>query len=459
MLLAASPFSLAQGVDATEEVSTGPWRLGEALGTPSWFDVHGNLQVRYSSLDRKLLNGQSGENHGFFSRLLLGMTARDTFIDLTAELMDARINGESRNATPTTGQANTIELLQGYVAARFTDAFAPGDYLRVQLGRQTMNIGNARLVARNVFRNTVNAFTGLNAQWESAGGATVRAFYVLPINRLPGNGDRNGLLDGDVRFDEERTQVRFWGLVSDFPIGPLGARLESHVYGLDEGDASDLATRDRDLTTVGGRWYKQPAARELHWELDSNYQFGDSRTSTAQTTDFDHEASQHHVTFGYSWTGALGLRVEGIFDYITGDNDPTDDNNQRFDTLFGVPRQDFGPSGLFRPVSRANLISPGIRFHMSPGERWQLMAMFRANYLESDRDAWTTTGIQDPTGSSGDHIGDLSELRVRYDLIPQTSQLEFGVAYHSAGSFAKNASTGNSGRDALFGYIQTTISF
>ena len=87
------------------------------------------------------------------------------------------------------------------------------------------------------------------------------------------------------------------------------------------------------------------------------------------------------------------------------------------------------------------------------------MALFRANFLESDRDAWTTTGIQDPTGSSGDHIGDLSEIRFRYDLIPETSQLEFGVAYHSAGSFAKNASTGAGGRDALFGYVQTTIRF
>ena len=458
-LIAGGPFSLAQSSGASEDLDAGPWRLGEALGTPSWFEVHGGIQARYESLDRKLRSGQSGENHGFFSRLLLEMTARDTYLAVTAEIMDSRIYGEPADATPTTGQVNAVELLQGYVAASFTDAFAPGDDLRVQFGRHTMNIGSRRLAARNVYRNTINAFTGLNAQWKSAEGATGRAFYVLPVNRLPGNGAQEDLRDGDVRFDEERSSVRFWGLIGETPKGPLGANLEGHIYGLDESDATDLATRNRDLTTVGARWHKRPEKEQLHWELESNFQFGESRSSSSSTTDLDHEASMHHVTFGYSWAGASGLRVDGLFDYVTGDNDPTDNNNQRFDTLFGVPRPEYGPTGLFRPVTRANLVSPGVRLTLRPGDRWQVMALFRSNFLESKRDAWTTTGIQDANGSSGDHIGDLSEIRVRYDLVPKSSQLEFGVAYHSAGSFAKNASTGNAGRDALFGYVQTTIWF
>lgn len=403
--------------------------------------------------------GEAGENHGLFTRMLFEMTLRDTYLAVTTELMDARVSGEPDDATTTTGQVNTAELLQGYVAANFSDAFAPGDQLRVQFGRHTMDVGPRRLVARNVFRNTVNAFTGLNAQWRSAGGVTARAFYVLPINRLPGNGDIGALRDGDVRFDDEDPEVRFGGLVVEAPGGALGGTIAGQVFGLHEGDSSDRATRDRRLTTIGARWHRSPQSERIHWEFESNYQFGTSRSSTASTTDLDHEASMHHLSLGYTFPGSAELRVEGLFDYVTGDNDPGDENNQRFDTLFGVPRQDFGPTGLFREVSRANLISPGIRLNFRPAERWAVMAMFRANFLESDRDAWTTTGIQDPTGSSGDHIGDLSEIRFRYDLIPETSRLEFGVAYHSAGSFARNASTGASGRDALFGYVQTTIWF
>ena len=109
-------------------------------------------------------------------------------------------------------------------------------------------------------------------------------------------------------------------------------------------------------------------------------------------------------------------------------------------------------------MARSNLVSPGFRINLRPAERWQVMALFRRNYLESNRDAWTTTGIQDVTGASGDHIEDLSEIRFRYELAPESTQLEFGVAYHSAGSFAQRASTGDVGRDALYGYVQTTFS-
>ncbi len=463
-LIAGSPGAAAQSSAASATTDSwgteaGPWRLGEALGTPPWFEVNGSLQARYESLDRRLRAGETGENHGFFSRLLLEVTARDTFLDVTAELLDSRIFGEPDDATPTTGQVNAVELLQGYVAARFADALAPGDRLRVQLGRHTMDIGSRRLAARNVFRNTINAFTGVNAQWESAGGATARAFYVLPVNRLPGNGAQDELRDNDVRFDEERTSVRFWGLVGETPKGPLGASLEGYLFGLDETDSTDLSTRNRDLTTVGFRWLKRPQAERLHWELESNYQFGESRSSAASNEALDHEAFMHHVTLGYSFPGSAGLRVDGLFDWVSGDNDPGDGNNQRFDSLFGVPRPEYGPTGLFRPVTRANLVSPGVRFSLRPGDRWRVMALFRANYLESDRDAWTTTGIQDADGTSGDHIGDLSEIRVRYEMIPDSSQLEFGVAYFSAGSFAQQASTGDAGRDTLFGYVQTTFWF
>ena len=60
-------------------------------------------------------------------------------------------------------------------------------------------LGSRRLVARNRFRNTINAFNGLNAQWRSKGGAEARAFYTLPVQRLPRSASE--LHDGDVRFD------------------------------------------------------------------------------------------------------------------------------------------------------------------------------------------------------------------------------------------------------------------
>lgn len=436
------------------------WALPTAAGQelPEWLTVKGSLQARFESIDNRLKRGEAGSNQGFFTRALLEITVRDTFLEATAEMMDARVFGEPSDATTTTGQVNTAELLQGFLAGTFTNAFEPGDTLRVQLGRHTMNIGSRRLVARNVYRNTINAFTGVNAQWESAAGAWGRAFYTLPIQRLPGNGDPGVLRDGDVEFDEERTSVRFWGFAAGKPDLALSSDVEAYVFGLHEGDANGLATADRHITTIGTRWRQAPARGALHWEFESAFQFGETNGSASSAARLDHDAHLHHGTIGLTLDAVTKPRIEALFDLASGDVNPNDDENNRFDSLFGIPRQDFGPTGLFRAIARANLVSPGLRFTIDPAPRWNLMVTHRFNYLASDRDAWTT-GYRDPSGASGSHIGNMSEMRLRYDAIPGSFKIEVGAAYHAAGTFAESAPGAASPGDAAYGYVQTTWSF
>ncbi len=450
--------------DASPQGSAGPWpakpwRLSDAVGAPSWFEVSGAYEARYESLNRRLRAGETGSDQGIFARLLLAMTLRDTFVDASVELIDARIFGQPDDATTTTGEVSTADLLQGYVAARFTDAFEPGDKLRVQFGRHTMDIGSRRLVARNIFRNTINAFTGANAQWSSESGMTARAFFTLPIQRLPGNSELARLNDNDVEFDEERTQVRFWGAVLDRPNVAWSTDAEVYFYGLDEKDGDDLATANRDLNTIGTRWSRTHEIGTVHWEVESAYQFGQSQASLNAGPELDHSAYFYHASLGYTFDHSMLPRLEALFDYASGDKDPTDGENNRFDSLYGVPRMEFGPTGIFRDITRANLVSPGLRLNLSPAPGWDVMLLHRFDYLASRRDAWTTTGIQDPTGASGDSIGSLSEVRVRYDWIPTSVRIEVGGAYHTAGSFAKNAPNSNGGRDALYGYFQTSFWF
>ena len=72
----------------------------------------------------------------------------------------------------------------------------------VQLGRLTMDLGSRRLVARNRFRNNTNAFTGVDWKWQSELGWDFRAFYVLPVQRLPS--ERERLFDNDVECGSQR---------------------------------------------------------------------------------------------------------------------------------------------------------------------------------------------------------------------------------------------------------------
>lgn len=378
------------------------------------------------------------------------MTVRDEFLSATAEIQDSRVYSGVSDTRLSGGDVNALEFLQAYVAGEFTNAFTPGDQLRVQLGRHTMDIASRRLVARNRYRNTINAFTGVNAQWGDPEGTRVRAFYTFPVQRLPGG--QAAREDNEIEADEERTNVRFWGASAFVPAVFDDTSAEFYLFGLDESDARDLNTADRDYTTLGMHWRRPATPGIVYWELETAYQFGDRGA-------LDHEALMQHVTLGYAFEDSMKSRAELLFDYASGDSDPNDGDSGRFDRLFGARRFEFGPTGIFGPFSLANLVSPGVRYSSRPADRWQLMLTHRLHYLAEDRDAWVNSGLADPTGNTDDFIGSLSEFRVRYDIEPRSMRLEFGAAYLAAGDFVDDVPGATTQGDTLYGYVQTIFTF
>lgn len=107
----------------------------------------------------------------------------------------------------------------------------------IWLGRQTLDLGTRRLVARNSYRNTMNAFTGAFWEWQAKEGPKPRGFYFLPQNRLPS--DTASLLDNRTRYDEERFEHQFWGLHSQWGRLPLGGVGEAYFYGLNASGQRD----------------------------------------------------------------------------------------------------------------------------------------------------------------------------------------------------------------------------
>ncbi len=454
----APPVGSAESPESPE--LPGPWRLSERLDLPDWLEISGEQRTRYETLDEQFRAGQSGNFKMLALRTLLMATARTDSVRFTAEMIDSRQYGARDSAPLGTDLVNPVELLQGFLGIEFEDVLADGDALDLQIGRMTLDIGTRRLVARNDFRNTINAFTGVNALWESERGETLQAFYVLPVQRLPN--DQQSLLDNDIQFDEEREQVQFFGLRATTPN--LGERLEAeaYLYGLDEEDGiEDLQTSNRELLTVGGRVARRPQAEEFDFEWESAYQFGESRSSSnpSNTTDLDHEAHFHHLSLGYQFDADWKLRIEALFDYASGDDDPTDGDNGRFDTLFGARRFEFGPTGIFGAFARSNLISPGLRLFLRPTDDTEIMLAHRFHFLASDQDAWTTSGLVDPTGEAGREIGQLAEVRFRHDVLPKNLRFETGVAHFFAGDFVDDAPNASGQGDTTYFYLMTTLWF
>ena len=452
----------ASSAQATPSASQ-PWRLSQALNLPSWLRLSGQHQLRYETLEGQFRPGRQGNDHILAYRTALKATVSFDRMQFVAEMLDARQEFADEGTPLNTGIVNTFDLLQGHAAMDFADLFQPGSQSQIKLGRFTLDLGSRRLMARNRYRNTINSFTGIHTSWTAASGYTLQAFYSLPVQREPT--DSASLLDNDTEFDKEDFDLQFWGLYSEFPqlFPQLFSQLHGELYffGLHEADSPSRPSRNRNFYTPGFRLYRPPAPGQFDFELESVFQVGQSRSSSSSTnrTDLDHFAHYQHVAIGYTLAAPWSPRLLLQFDYASGDDNPNDDNNNRFDSLFGVPRFEFGPTSLYGAFTRSNLITPGYRFLLKPLATLNLVFGHRLNWLASDRDAWTTTGLRDPTGNTDSFLGHQLEILIRWDVFPGNVRLEVGGAYLFSGEFVDNAPNTNGEGNASYGYVQTVLTF
>lgn len=69
-----------------------------------------------------------------------------------------------------------------------------------------------------------------------------------------------------------------------------------------------------------------------------------------------------------------------------------------------------------------------------------------------------TSGLQDPTGQSGNYIGQIVELRARWSVTENVA-LQAGYAYFRFGGFATHAPGHPNATDSNYAYVQTEFLF
>ncbi|MFO0629693.1 MAG: alginate export family protein [Polyangiales bacterium] len=458
LLLAASAPGLARAqtppaTAPTRAEERRPWRAHEALGV-RWLRFGLEQRTRFEHLQNDVRVANPGDATGLFLRTLLHVDLRFAPVAIFVEVADAR--AWTTEATPlNTTLVNPLEVLQGWVGLRGDGVLARGDSALVALGRMTIDLGSRRVVARNEFRNTINAFTGLDLQWTSPARDLLRVFVGMPITRLPATSA--ALRSNDIEFDRENTDALFWAVF--FASRPLPARfvVEGYVLGLHEGDGALAPSSNRQLITPGVRVLRPPAAGEVDLQLEVIGQFGRSRATTAatDTADLDHIAFALHAACGYRFNVGWAPRVVVQYDHASGDASPDDGVNQRFDPLFGARRFDFGPTSLWGVIARSNLISPGLRVEAQPHRTVDAFVSYRPIWLAAARDAWVTAPLRDPTGASGDFVGQQVEGRVRWHVLPGNLSLDLGGAAFVRGEFAQRAPRGEAA-PSLYVYSQLT---
>ncbi|GAB4266774.1 MAG: alginate export family protein [Methylomicrobium sp.] len=434
------------------------WNLHDALKLPDWLSVSLEQRTRYEVLDGSFRAGAQGGDQQIPLQTCMSLEADFEALRFGVEFLDSRQFGSDAGSSLNNTHANEADFLQAYLAFAQQNFLDSGIGAEMILGRQTLNFGSRRLVARNVFRNTINAFTGARLRFQDNGRWQFNGFVTMPVGRYPN--DRQELLDGRHEWDQELYKTWFsGGILEIYDIG-WQINAELYLYHLSEGDQTDNATRNRRLFTPGMRWYRKASKGAFDFELETIGQFGKSRGSTTASDhrNLDHQAWFQHVSIGYTANLPGSPRLSLVYDFASGDSDPNDHKNERFDTLFGARRFEYGPTGIYGVVARGNLSSPGYRLNIAPRSDVQAFFCHRFLWLAESRDSWTSAGLRDTTGGSGDEFGHQIELATRWN-VNSSLNLETGWTHLFKGNFARNAPNAPDGQDVDYFYVQSLFRF
>jgi Alginate export len=419
-----------------------------ALHLPDWLDLGFENRTRFESYDhpwragQAVGNGRTDAQIALRSRVRIGLGG-DGPVRFLFEGQDSRSfldgdRGDFRDATT----VNEFDVLQLIGSLTANNVFGTGLRTDFHFGRMTLDLGNRRLVARNAFRNTINSFDGFHWQLSQGNTWRIRAFATQPVVR------------DDVRLDQQYHNLLFWGTYLESRHFPW-LQVDAYYFGLNDQRVPN-GTAHRTYSTAGARLYKDPKPGEPDYELETAWQTG--RRGMA-----DHFAYFNHVELGYMLNAPWTPRLVFQFDYSSGDRQPGDSQNEGFDSLFGARRWEYGPTGIWGPFSRTNLITPGWRLFLNPTASWTLMVKHRAWYLAQDRDFFGNTGLRDTTGNSGTSLGHDMELQAQWQI---NANLDFDVGYvhwfkgsyfDSPTILAQMPSGGNNDSDYFYASIRVRI--
>ncbi|MFY4729392.1 alginate export family protein, partial [Nitrospira sp. BLG_2] len=278
-----------------------------ALHLPDWLDLGLENRTRFESYDHPWRasqvsgNGATDASIPLRSRVRFGLGGNGPFRFLF-EGQDSRSfldnnPGDFRDTTT----VNEFDILQVMGALTLNNVLGTGLRTDFHFGRMTMDLGNRRLVARNAFRNTSNAFDGFHWQLNQDKTWRVRAFIVEPVLR------------DDVNMDKQHEKTLFWGTYFQSMHFPW-FQIDAYYFGLNDKRVANVANH-RTYSTFGGRLYKEPKPGEADYEIETSWQFG-----TRGVT--DHFAYLNHLDIGYMLNMPWTPRLLFHFDYASGDHKP-----------------------------------------------------------------------------------------------------------------------------------------
>jgi hypothetical protein len=382
----------------------------------NWLDAGLDFRERYEWRENDIRRPFLDTDHNFLHRTRAYLGVREILDPLrfALEFEDAR---NSNSVYPAdTRDVNKTELIQGYGELYFKGALGADDLgnqrpLRLRVGRMAWESVDRRLLANNQWRNTTNNFEGMRLNLgQEANDWEIDLWGVKPVIR------------DTEDFDSRNGDVWFYGGILNWRRWSDVITLQPYYMGLKQ--RSRVGQPSREVHSPGLRGFGVFPGTNIDFDLGALYQFG--RDAGRQKS-----AWAYIVEFGYTFPQAWKPRLSVFYGYASGDRDPTDGDDNRFERFFGFAR----PWSADDNVIFENIKTPKLQFAFEPRKGLAVDGGYSWYWLASDRDRFNNllNGIngdnrfnRDRSGASGDYLGQSIDVRVRYEL---TSRIDTTIGY------------------------------
>jgi len=399
------------------------------------FTLGGQTRFRFESEQNKAFGSIEPTQDAFLLHrsLIHGDLSHDDWLRFFLQGKFAHVDDRDR-AAGLAGMEDHADIHQAFIDLT---TLITENRVTFRLGRQELQYGAQRLISPLDWGNTRRAFDGAKVFTES-GKWRLDAFAVRPVL-----GDR-------LNLDDEDENVDLYGFYSTYK-GSKSLTADFYCLVLKNNNVlanSNAASGRRTLYTPGTRLWGTCGNWDYETELAAQFgTFAGDRVRAWMGT------AGAGYTFGDSaWQPRLGL----LYDYASGDADPTDGTHETFNQHYPLGHAWLGYLDL---VGRSNIHAVKAQLKVKPNKKITAWADFHMFYADQDEDALYSAGgaatRRLATGAGSQSIGHELDLTAKVVLDVHTAAL-LGYAYMWTGEFID--ATGDSDNPSLV-YAQIEYKF
>jgi hypothetical protein len=327
------------------------------------------------------------------------------------QFQDVRLWGEETN-TLTDFRADNFDLHQGYAELRKIG----GSKLSVRLGRQAISLGEQRLIGAVEWTQQGRVFDGVRTTADYEAGRVDLMWIKLAETRAA-SFDKNAYLMGAyAQLD------RAWDATLD-------------LYALYNRVSGGPGT---DQMTLGLRWAGERST--IFYRFEGSYQTGERGGLTVS-------AYMLGASVGTSLARGKG-RITLWYDYLSGDDDLTDEKVKVFDTLFATNHKFYGYADLFLNIpvhtKGRGLQDFAIKTSVSPRKGIKIGLDLHSFFLA------------EKSGLVSGRLAEEADFTLSYRYSPNVSFI-WGFSYVTARNGF--AAIGRPKENVSFGYVMSNVTF